>query len=250
MRVDVQFVDRVGLTQEVLAVLAHRRINLVAVEMAPPHVYIDAPELDQDALSGLRLSLLEVEGVRQIAGVDMLPGERRRLHLDALLAALADPVLAVDGEGAIVVANAAAASVAGVSEPALSGVTLGELFGDAALQDEMVHSGFRAPLREVMLHGEPFLLDVQPVIEATGAHDAKAAGGVVTLHAPSRIGERLHALQHFDEGGFEAILGESPPMRALKARAARVAVVDAPLLILGETGTGKELVAHTCHAAS
>ena len=73
---------------------------------------------------------------------------------------------------------------------------------------------------------------------------------MIVLHAPSRIGERLNALQHFDGGGFEAILGESPPMRALKARAARVAAVDAPLLVLGETGTGKELVAHACHRAS
>ena len=70
------------------------------------------------------------------------------------------------------------------------------------------------------------------------------------LHAPARIGERLHALQHFDEGGFEKILGKSQPMRALKARAARVAAMEAPLLILGETGTGKELVAHACHRAS
>ena len=57
-------------------------------------------------------------------------------------------------------------------------------------------------------------------------------------------------MQNFDEGGFDAILGDSPAMCGLKARAARVAAVDAPLLILGETGTGKELIAHACHRAS
>jgi len=46
------------------------------------------------------------------------------------------------------------------------------------------------------------------------------------------------------------LLGESPPIRALKARAQRVAALDAPLLIQGETGTGKELVARACHAIS
>ena len=75
------------------------------------------------------------------------------------------------------------------------------------------------------------------------------AGGVVILHAPARIGERLQALQHFDEGG-EEFLGNSPPMHALKARAAQVAAMEAPLLIVGETGTEKELVAHACHRAS
>ncbi|MBV8496035.1 MAG: sigma 54-interacting transcriptional regulator, partial [Gammaproteobacteria bacterium] len=107
---------------------------------------------------------------------------------------------------------------------------------------------FRAPLREVTLRGEPFLLEMRPIVEKAG--NAQTAGGVLVLHAPRRIGERLHALQNLDEGGFETILGKSPPMRALKAQAARVAAVDAPLLIMGETGTGKELFAHACHRAS
>ena len=51
-------------------------------------------------------------------------------------------------------------------------------------------------------------------------------------------------------GGFEAILGQSAAIRSLKQRAARMALVDAPLMIRGETGTGKELVAQACHAGS
>jgi transcriptional regulator of aroF, aroG, tyrA and aromatic amino acid transport len=159
-----------------------------------------------------------------------------------------DPVLAVDAAGAIVIANAGLGTVTGLDPASLAGVGLGTLLDDAALQDELVASGFRAPSREVTLHGAPFLLDMRPIVEKAG--DSRTAGGVLVLHAPRRIGERLHALQNFDEGGFETILGKSPPMRALKAQAARVAAVDAPLLIMGETGTGKELFAHACHRAS
>jgi len=89
------------------------------------------------------------------------------------------------------------------------------------------------------------------VNEAARAAGQGAAGGVVTLQSPRRVGDRLQALHHLaPAGGFEAIIGRSPPMRALKARAARVAAVEAPLLVRGETGTGKELVAHACHLAS
>ena len=245
MRIDVLFDDRVGITQQVLQLLAERDINLTAVEMAPPHVYIDAPELDQRTFAELRRKFFEVQGVRDVTVVNMLPGQRRTLHLDTLLAAMADPVFVLDAEGVIVVASAAAARVVGLNEAAVSGIPLGELFGDNALQNELRHAKFAAPAREVMLQGQPFLLDVTPVLE-----NETVVGGVITLNAPSRIGERLNALQHFDEGGVEKILGESAPMKALKERAARVASVDAPLLILGETGTGKELVAHACHYAS
>ena len=43
MRIHVSFIDRVGITQEVLALLGGRNLNLDAVEMVPPNVYIDAP---------------------------------------------------------------------------------------------------------------------------------------------------------------------------------------------------------------
>ncbi len=245
MRIDVLFDDRVGITQQVLQLLAERDINLTAVEMAPPHVYIDAPQLKQQHFAELRRKFFEVDGVRDVTVVNMLPGQRRGLHLHTLLAAMADPVFVVDAEGAIVVASTAASSVVGLNEAAMVGIPLGQLFGDMALQAELRIANFAAPAREVMLQGQPFLLDVTPVLE-----EGTVVGGVITLNAPSRIGERLNALQHFDEGGVEKILGESAPMKALKERAARVASVDAPLLIFGETGTGKELVAHACHYAS
>ncbi|MGE4297380.1 MAG: sigma-54-dependent transcriptional regulator [Desulfovibrionaceae bacterium] len=46
------------------------------------------------------------------------------------------------------------------------------------------------------------------------------------------------------------IVGNSPPVRALKETIAQVAPVDCNVLVLGETGTGKELVARSLHALS
>ena len=49
---------------------------------------------------------------------------------------------------------------------------------------------------------------------------------------------------------MDAIIGDSPPMRKLKADIARVAPLDVAILIRGESGTGKELVARALHAQS
>jgi PAS domain S-box-containing protein len=49
---------------------------------------------------------------------------------------------------------------------------------------------------------------------------------------------------------FEQIIGRSPPLLAVLADVSRVAATDASVLITGETGTGKELIARAIHFAS
>jgi two-component system nitrogen regulation response regulator NtrX len=52
------------------------------------------------------------------------------------------------------------------------------------------------------------------------------------------------------EGQFGPMLGSTPEMRRLFEMAARVAETDATVLILGESGTGKDLLAQEIHARS
>lgn len=52
------------------------------------------------------------------------------------------------------------------------------------------------------------------------------------------------------EGQFGRMVGESPVMRAVFTAAARIAETDLPVLILGESGTGKDLLAQEIHARS
>jgi PAS domain S-box-containing protein len=52
------------------------------------------------------------------------------------------------------------------------------------------------------------------------------------------------------EHNFEEIIGQSPGLRAVLDKVRRVATTDATVLITGETGTGKELIARAIHSAS
>jgi DNA-binding NtrC family response regulator len=64
--------------------------------------------------------------------------------------------------------------------------------------------------------------------------------------APAILGTTLDALPH----RFGALRSESPGMRRIFAYLERAAATEAVVLIQGETGTGKELVAEAIHAAS
>ena len=111
----------------------------------------------------------------------------------------------------------------------------------------------------VVLTGHP---DVDTAVEAMklGAYDY--------LTKPFRLSEveivlrraaekrRLQAenvaLRHIVDRGdaSHVILGESPAMRSLLELVRRVAASNAPVLITGETGTGKGLIAKALHQAS
>lgn len=63
-----------------------------------------------------------------------------------------------------------------------------------------------------------------------------------------RISAEAKPIELSPSGSFGNLLGESKPMRAMFAVLGRLAKVDAPVLIEGETGSGKELVARALHS--
>ena len=66
----------------------------------------------------------------------------------------------------------------------------------------------------------------------------------------AHVEEHNVALQEEIQTATGSIIGSSPALSGALERVARVAATDAAVLITGETGTGKELIARAIHAAS
>jgi formate hydrogenlyase transcriptional activator len=63
--------------------------------------------------------------------------------------------------------------------------------------------------------------------------------------------ERLRCAERDDrDRQFDYIVGNSPALESALAEVQRVAPTDSTVLVLGETGTGKELIAHAIHNLS
>jgi transcriptional regulator of acetoin/glycerol metabolism len=170
----------------------------------------------------------------------------------------ADAMLAVDRRGRVVQLNAAAERLLTARRPSC-GQTLGDELRplvEAALERGGGHPegyeqtiGSRALGRQVRIVTLPVFRGRRPI----GAVVVLPLGDPGRLADPSRRirAENLALREEVDETSmFEEIVGTSAPLRAVLARVSRVAPTDSTVLITGETGTGKELVARAIHKGS
>ncbi len=85
------------------------------------------------------------------------------------------------------------------------------------------------------------------VREAYLPAQASVQVGATTLRV--ELDDAAHVLPASEDASFQKVIGASPEMRRLYPTFARLAAADVPVLIEGETGTGKEALAESLHEA-
>ncbi|SEM93897.1 sigma-54-dependent transcriptional regulator [Halomonas caseinilytica] len=253
MRLRFHCQNRIGILRDIVAHFADYGLNVAHGEVGGEHgnaIYLHVPNLLNAQLATLRPELEQVPGVFGVRRVSLMPSERRHLELDALLSSLSDPVMSIDMEGHLVAANRAAGQLLGVRVDEVPGLSLDRYLPDLDLPALIRRNNARVNGLRIRLHEATYLADIAPLHRENLEDVASLAGAVVTLHRADRIGERIYQVQRQELRGFESLFQSSPRLEALIREARRMAPLDAPLLIQGETGTGKELLARACHLAS
>jgi transcriptional regulator of aroF, aroG, tyrA and aromatic amino acid transport len=252
MRIKVHCQNRVGILRDILNLLVDYGINVARGEVGGEQgnaIYLHCPNLINLQFQSLRPKFEAIAGVFGVKRVGLMPSERRHLELNALLGALDFPVLSIDMGGSIVAANRSAAQLLGVRVDEVPGMALSRYAEDFDLPELVRANKTRINGLRVKIKGDVFLADIAPLQNEHDDSEA-LAGAVLTLHRADRVGERIYHVRKQELRGFDSIFQSSRVMAAVVREARRMAPLDAPLLIEGETGTGKELLARACHLAS
>jgi transcriptional regulator with GAF, ATPase, and Fis domain len=141
----------------------------------------------------------------------------------------------------------------------LSGSMKSRLVLPVAIAGHVITALDVATIREFRTWTTPVIQRLRLIAEiiAAAIHRDRQDSALVEARAElSRakgpVGEETRYLRETldDLGGFHEIVGESAALRASLAQIIEVAATDATVLLLGETGTGKELFARALHQRS
>ena len=165
---------------------------------------------------------------------------------------IGEGVFSVDEDFHITSFNTEAERITGISRDQAIGRKCYEVFRASICQTgcalaETVRSG--KPIRNVRIDVLDANMDVVPICVSTAVlrdEQGRLLGGVEIFRDISDV-EALRS-EVTGQKGFRDIIGTSVPMRRIFAMLPDVAASDAPVLVTGASGTGKELIARALHA--
>ncbi|MBU8869946.1 MAG: sigma 54-interacting transcriptional regulator [Gemmatimonadales bacterium] len=174
-------------------------------------------------------------------------------NLLSIISSLREGLLALDTDLRIISMNPAAELILGRDQNDLIGTSVCELFGDSACPQDVLAATLRS--------GEP-VLDFQTTVQLADGmkghvvlrtvplrhRDGSDLGIGLILGDVTEVTTLLKEKTHRHSLG--RIVGKAKRMQELFSLIANVAESEASVLIRGQSGTGKELVARAVHEAS
>ena len=251
MRLEIVCQDRVGIAQSVLAIFVERDIDVRAIEIRKPGViFIHLPELDFSEIQKFMPQVRLIDGVNDIKTTPYMPWEREKNEFETLVHAFPDPFVSINIKGQVRIVNNSAAQIMGDSPSTIVGEYINHWLKGFNLLRWFDSDIVVSQTQRVSINDADFVADIIPIFVDEDDERQILAGAMLIFKSEARLGEQISALKFIKEDTFTGIQASSSAMKKLIREAKRMAILDSSMLIVGETGTGKELLARACHQAS
>lgn len=251
MRLQITCQDRVGIAKNVLAVLVDQEINIKGIDAITEsgQIYVHIPDLEFSHLQKFMPRLRLIDGVIDVKTTTFMPSERSRNVLDTIVRTLPDPVFSIDARANIYGISDVVLKKTGLEESEIVGQPIGTWIKGFNFIQYLEGDETLAQTRKLKFNEEDFVADILPITVMGEQGEKVLTGALLLLKSEARLGQQVIAFKH-QTNDFTGIVQKSPLMRKVIREARRMANLDSSILITGETGTGKELLARSCHNVS
>jgi transcriptional regulator of aroF, aroG, tyrA and aromatic amino acid transport len=251
LRLEVICENRLGIAQEILGLLASFNLNLRGIDADQTgRVYVHFPKLEFSQFQRLMQSIRKIDGVNDVRSVSHMPSEQEHYGLLTLLKNLPDPIFSIDMKGQITRVNDAAVNLLSQSEKSVLNQPLNNWVSGFSFTKWLASDEVGSLASRVNIDKIEYLAEIIPVYLPDADAEKILTGAVILLKSSQRIDKQYNALKTQPDNSFSNVLAFSNAMKDVVACAKQHAMLDAPLLIQGETGTGKEVLARACHQQS
>jgi len=251
MRLQIICEDRLGIAQDVLDILVHHQIDLRGIEIDPVGmIFLHFPNIDFAEFQHLMPEIRRIKGVEDVRTIPFMPTEREQYQLQALLQTWPDPVFSIDTKGKVLLVNDVIRQTLTLDDKELYGHPIENWIQGFNFQHWLEQEECLAQTCRLSFLEQDYLADILPVMVPDQEGGSIMAGAVILLKSEQRLGQQLNVFHQAKQNSFNNIQASSAPMKKLLREARKMAELEAPILIFGETGTGKEVLAKACHQAS
>jgi len=248
LRLEVICENRLGIAQEVLGLLGSFDINLRSIDADQTgRIYVHFPKIEFSKFQELMVAIRKIDSVKDVRSVPHLPSEQEHYGILTLLKTLPDPIFSIDIKGNLTRINESGLNLLSLSEDKLLAQPLANWISGFSFTKWLSRDLVKTKACRVNVAGAEYLAEMMPVYFPDVELEQILAGAVIMLKSSQRIGRQYNALKTTANDAFVDVLAESDVMRATVEEAKQHAQLDAPLLVMGETGTGKEVIARACH---
>lgn len=251
MRLEVNCQDRLGIAQDVLDILVEHEIDLRGIEIDEQgKIFLNFPNMEFADFQHLMPKIRKIEGIEDVKTTPFMPIEREQYQLKALLQTLPDPVFSVDTKGRIILINDAVVASLEIPRNEVIGKDVADFLKGFNIIRWLESKNPQAQAQRIRFLEQDYLLDMLPVMVPDSDGTNILAGAVFMLKSELRLGQQLTVFHKASVDSFISIQADSKAMKNVVKEAKRMAELDGPIIIFGETGTGKEMLAKECHEAS
>ena len=168
-----------------------------------------------------------------------------------LMESLEDGVIGINEKGEIFACSRRAEDMTCVSASLVQGKRCEEVFPYIPFA-RCLRTRQTLPAKVIKVNGVNLSVEVVPVIRqqtCIGAFALLQRFNDMEVRQNELRSQLLHK-GYYAKYSFDDVIGQSEAIFKTKETLARMAVSESPILLIGETGTGKELFAHAVHRAS
>ncbi len=246
MKLSITTENKLGITDDVLSLIRQHQADLVQLEVGDGKIYLQTQSLDKPTQGTIASQLMQLKGVKWVNQIDVLPMVEQQNMLNSLLESMADPVLGINTKGQVAYANSKAKKLFQTPAEGKMPLKMKDIFSTEDWQEKVNAAGSTGlPVNIDTLAGR-LLLEVQATKNAQG----QMSGALLLFRDQEKVMASGFVMQGEDIDGIDAMVYQSDALSELMQRADSVAKVDASLHLIGESGTGKTLLAHICHSLS